>query len=74
MPPELAYDFLAVFSRMEYALKSTLTFASGDEKGVEAAWDVFARHVDAAFCGITDTGFVAAVNYMLTSQPRKQVV
>jgi len=74
MPPQLACDLLAVFSRMEYALKSTIRFASGNDKGVEAAWDVFAKDIDEKFGAINDTSFLDAVKYLLTSPPRKQVI
>ena len=42
MPPELACEFLAVFSRMEYALKAT-RFQDGNEDRVSASWNRFAN-------------------------------
>ena len=45
IPHELACNFLSVFSRIEYALKST-GFAIGDNKSVEPAWDIFANEID----------------------------
>ena len=35
--PELAMEFMAVFSRVEYALKST-RYAVGNDSRVDAAW------------------------------------
>jgi hypothetical protein len=73
IPPELACQFLAVFSRMEYALKST-RYAIGSEKKVDPAWDSFANEIDDAFLQIEDPEVVAARNYLLTRPPRKQTL
>ncbi|MCU7869634.1 MAG: hypothetical protein KZQ98_14050 [Candidatus Thiodiazotropha sp. (ex Lucinoma borealis)] len=72
MPADLACEFLAVFSRMEYALKAT-RYASGNEGRVTASWDRFANDIDEAFGQVTDDKFMVAVNYLLTRPPRKQV-
>lgn len=72
MPAELACEFLAVFSRMEYALKATV-FATENEGKVTAPWDRFANEIDEAFAQVTDEEFAAAVDYLLTHPPRKQV-
>ena len=45
MPEELACEFLAVFSRFEYALKST-GYAEGNGDSLRAAWNRFGRDVD----------------------------
>lgn len=74
MPAELACEFLAVFSRTEYALKATGTYAMDASGKVAAAWDNFANDVDQAFCAIPDEKFKAAVDYLLTRPPRKQVL
>ena len=73
MSPELACEFLAVFSRMEFALKAT-EYASDNEGGVVACWDRFANDIDEAFGKITDNEFNAAVDYLLAQAPRKQVL
>lgn len=73
MPPELACQFLATFSRMEYALKST-RYAVGDDKKVDPAWDRFANDIHEAFQGIEEPNLVAAKNYLLNHPPRKQTL
>jgi len=73
MKPELAIEFIAVFSRMEYALKST-KFATGGEKRVEAAWDCFANKYDEKLLAIDEPDLKEAINFLLTQPPRKQVL
>lgn len=76
MPRELACEFLAVFSRMEYALKATPPYVAGDENRADALWDRFANAMDAAFAAIPqeDKPFWEAVDYLLHHPPRKQVL
>jgi hypothetical protein len=73
MPPELACDFLAVFSRMEYALKAT-DYVQGGEDRVSACWDRFANDIDNAFRSLKDDDFKAAVACSTEHPPRKQVL
>lgn len=70
---ELVCRFVAIFSRMEYALKST-RYAIGGEKRVEPAWDSFANDIDDAFFKILDPEVIEARNYLLTRPPRKQTL
>lgn len=72
MPADLTCEFLAVFSRMEYALKAT-RYASENEGRVTASWDRFANDIDEAFGQVADDGFTVAVNYLLTQPPRMQI-
>ncbi|HOZ25707.1 MAG TPA: hypothetical protein PK080_00015 [Hyphomonadaceae bacterium] len=76
MPRALACEFLAIFSRMEYALKATPPYVAGDENRAEALWDRFANAIDAAFGAIPqdDAEFWEAVNFLLSYPPRKQVL
>lgn len=74
MAPELAFEFLALFSRIEYALKATGRYANGSDAGVSANWDLFANEIDRAFCAISDEQFVSAVDYLLRHPPRKQIL
>lgn len=75
MPPQLACEFLAVFSRMEYALKATGTYAMGsDGDKVSANWDKFANESKKEFSAIKDDGFQASVSYLLGQPPRKQIL
>jgi len=73
IPHELACNFLSVFSRIEYALKST-GFAIGDNKSVEPAWDIFANEIDEKLFQINDTELQQAIEYILENPPRKQVI
>ena len=73
IPPELACQFLAVFSRMEYALKST-RYANGSDRRVDPAWDRFANEFDEAFLQIGETELVEARKYLLSRPPRKQTL
>lgn len=73
IPPELACRFLGVFSRMEYALKST-RYAIGSDRDVAPAWDQFSNEIDCAFHQITEPAIVEARDYLLTHPPRKQTL
>ena len=72
MPAELACEFLAVFARMEYALKAT-DFGSAGDGEVKALWDRFANAINDTFGQIASEELAAAVDYLLTYPPRKQV-
>jgi len=70
MPPELACDFFAVFSRLEYALKATGTYAMDGGGGKAAAnWNSFANHIDGSFSAIDDGDFKNAVAFLLEKPP-----
>ncbi|MCK4841938.1 MAG: hypothetical protein KAT04_08650 [Methylococcales bacterium] len=73
MPSELACDFYSVFSRIEYALKST-EFAIGNNKRVEPAWDKFANEIDEKLFQSKDKKLLKAIEYILQNPPRKQVL
>lgn len=74
MPPQLACDFLGVFSRMEYALKASIKYAFGNGKEVKANWDGFANDIGKQFSAIDDKEFKDAVDYLLNHPPRKQIL
>ena len=73
LDPRLACEFLAVFARYEFALKAA-GFADGDEKKAEAAWDRYARAIDAGFTRLNSAELTAAVAYLLGQPPKKQIV
>lgn len=73
MPAELAIEFMAAFSRMEYALKST-GYALGNERKVEPDWDRFANEIDAQFTQVVRENLSDAKNLLLNFPPRKQVL
>ena len=66
-------EFLGNFARCEYALKGS-GFARGNANSVEADWDAFARAVDWHFRRVDDPAFRAAVDFLLSEPPRKQVL
>ncbi|MCY4641501.1 MAG: hypothetical protein OXC41_02210 [Gammaproteobacteria bacterium] len=72
VPADLACEFLAVFSRMEYALKAT-GYASDNKDKAFASWDTFANEIAEDFKNVPDKEFVEAVDYLLKNPPRKQV-
>lgn len=71
MPSELACEFLAIFARMEYALKAT-RFATGNGINVSASWDKFANEADRSFHADTSKNLKEAVDYLWNCPPRKQ--
>jgi hypothetical protein len=73
MPKELACEFLGVFSRFEYALKST-SYANGGTGSVSANWDGFGRSIDEAFGRDVNQETADAISYLLEHPPRKQVL
>jgi hypothetical protein len=71
--PDLAVEFMVLFSRAEYALKST-QYAIGDVGRVDPAWDRFANDIHADFVAIADKSVSEASDYLLNHPPRKQVL
>ncbi|WP_137169898.1 hypothetical protein [Marinomonas sp. FW-1] len=73
MSADLAIEFMATFSRMEHALKST-GYVLGYEGKVEPSWDQFANEIHEQFDQLASEELVAAKNLLLNSPPRKQVL
>lgn len=73
MPPDLAIEFMATFSRIEHALKST-GYALGNEGRVDPDWDRFANEIDEQFNQLETEELIAAKDLLLGSPPRKQVL
>lgn len=71
--PHLAFEFLSVFARYEFALKAG-GFADGDDRGVTAAWDRYAASIDAQFARLESAELSAAIEYLLGHPPKKQVL
>lgn len=69
MEPLLVIEFVATFSRLEYALKST-RFCS--EVKTQADWDAFATEIDSSFTSLDCKELLDARDYLLTNPPRKQ--
>jgi len=72
MPKELACEFLAVFSRFEYALKST-GYVKGNGDWLRVAWKQFGRDVDERFRTDMTKEVIDAVGFLTDQPPRKQV-
>ena len=70
---DVVIEFIAVFSRLEYALKSA-GFADGGLSGVNPAWDRFANKIHPQFKEIEDELLKEAVRVLLEEPPRKQVL
>ena len=70
---DLVIEFMAVFSRFEYALKSA-GFAYGGSKIVNPAWDKFANEIHHQFEQIDDEPLRKSVKFLLEKPPRKQVL
>src|SRR5262245_56862424 len=73
LDPQLACEFLAIFARLEYALKAG-GFAKGDAGYVEPRWDDFDLSIDARFNGLKSDDLKHAVDYLLAQPPKKQVL
>jgi hypothetical protein len=73
IPTGLAIEFIDVFSRIEYALKST-GYVLGNNNKVEPAWDRFANEIDDQFTQLDCEDINAAKSLLLSSPPRKQVL
>ena len=73
LPQVLACEFLSVFARCEYALKAS-GFARGDETRVDANWDAFAQEIDLDMSANANPDVAAAIEYLLSQPPRKQVL
>lgn len=72
MPQDLAIEFMATFSRLEYALKAA-GYAIGHRNMVEAHWDKFANQIDDQFEQIETEKLIKAKSLLLDRPPRKQV-
>jgi hypothetical protein len=70
---ELAIQFMAEFSRFEYALKSSGFIKVDRGGGANPDWDGFAKKIVGGFAGITDPLLPTAVTYFLGFPPKKQV-
>jgi len=69
---ELAWELFHIFSRTEYALK-----ASGFNKGdgaADADWRKFAIRIEAFVATPPSAELQAAIDYIFTTPPKKQVI
>ena len=68
--PNLAIEFLAMFSRLEYALKVTTKFRMPRNGEAKANWEAFVTEVEPLFDHKANNSLSEAFNY-LTGQPLK---
>jgi hypothetical protein len=66
-------EFLGVFARFEFALKRAGYGGSAGE-AAEAQWDDFARAVAPQFNKGVSHELTAAIDYMISDPPKKQVI
>ncbi|MGD0866650.1 MAG: hypothetical protein ABSA49_13945 [Rhizomicrobium sp.] len=69
----LAVQFFASFSRLEYALKSIPAFRDGNESGVEPNWDRFAQSPNIAPLFL-QLAADARIGYLIDAPPKKRIV
>lgn len=69
--PKLAADFFVIFSRFEFALKQSGQYAIGNDQGVDADWDGFARDLGPAFFQHVNDKGLAPI--LVGKPPMKQV-
>jgi hypothetical protein len=72
IPRDLTLDFLATFSRFEFALKKA-GYVEGDEKKVSPAWDSFANDVAKLEPAVL-TQALASCPYLQQHPPQKQIL
>jgi hypothetical protein len=72
IPKDLILEFLATFSRFEFALKRA-GYVEGNEKSVSPAWDSFAVDVSRLDPGVL-TAALATCPYLQQHPPLKQVL
>lgn len=73
VPQELACDYFAVFSRLEFALKAT-GFAKDDRGRAKADWTSFAKVAAAAYAASDSPVLAGAIAKLNASPPMVQVV
>ncbi len=69
----LLIEFFILFSRFEYALKTSITFAEGNEKKVGANWSKFVSSISNAFISESNSDLKSAVEYIMLNPPNIQV-
>jgi len=71
MPKDLACDYLAIFSRFEYALKAA-GFAQANRGYAEPNWGGFGQSIAATFNPAATPELAASVAYLLANPPQRQ--
>ncbi len=71
---ETVFNFFAVFSRFEYALKLAGFIPKGDQQKAEANWTLFASDLRGHFDGQRTQALREAVDFIMEHPPLKEVV
>lgn len=73
MPAQLACEFFAVFSRLEFALKDSGYYYVNRRGRAAADWDRYFPHADATVRDDADPELFEAVQYLTAEPPQVQV-
>lgn len=73
IPPDLACEFFAVFSRFEFALKDSGYYYVNRRGRAVADWDRYYAYANATIRTDTDPELTAAVQYLTDGPPQVQV-
>jgi len=65
-------DFIATFSRLEYALKDSGEFLK-KTKDAEADWNAFASKIESKINNSTNCQLKKSIEYILNNPPQKQI-
>lgn len=68
----LVHEFFIIFSRFECALKSTITYANGNNNKVEPNWDRFISDIRIDFDKTKSPELETAVDFIIENPPRIQ--
>lgn len=71
---KLTTNFFIIFSRFEFALKESITFANPRNGKVEADWSKFVSTIKMEFNQKRTSELADAVNYILNCAPRHQTL
>lgn len=69
---EVVFEFFAVFSRFEYALKRS-DFLEHDDGRAEPNWDTFANTLRGRLADVRDPAFLEARRFLLSEPPKTQI-
>ncbi len=71
---KLVLAFFTVFSRFEYALKTSGLVAEGRHREAAPDWNAFATELRGRFAAVHDKRFANACAYLRGAPPRRQVL
>ena len=71
---DLVFEFFAVFSRFEYALKRDGFLRTSQHGQAQPDWNKYGATLRGRFCGVRCRRFQDACKYLKTKPPKKQIV